>query len=369
MIYLDNAATTFPKPQCVISEVVKCLKKYCGNPGRSSHKLALAAAEKIYNTRECVAKFIGADSAENIVFTPNATYALNLAIKGSIKERCHCIISDLEHNSVIRPLYKTADLYGCDISIYDSDIPPSEAIIPLIRKDTKVLITTAASNVTGKIIDLGAISEISKKYGLKLIIDASQYLGHRKLDISKLDYHILCSAGHKALLGIQGSGFAAFKSKQNIDTLVEGGSGIETFSKSMPNLMPERYEAGTLFTPAIVSLFSGIKYIESVGIDNIQSHIDGLTKRIEDVLSSCPDIKIYGAENGIITFNKGNISSTDMSYLLNKSNIATRGGYHCAPLVHKKLGTHLSGAVRVSVSYFNTIKDCDKLYKAIRSID
>ena len=368
MIYFDNAATTFPKPPSVINEVTRCLKEYCGNPGRSSHMLALAAAEKIYDTRELIAKFIGATSSENIVFTPNATYALNLAIKGTITERCHCIISDLEHNSVLRPLYKVADLYGCDISIYDSDIPPTKAITPLIRNDTKVIITTAASNVTGKIIDLKSISDISVRHGIKLIIDASQYLGHRCIDLSKLDYHILCSAGHKALFGIQGSGFAAFKSKQNMNTLIEGGSGIETFSRDMPELMPERYEAGTLFTPAIASLYAGIKFIDDIGIDNVCWHIESLTQRTREILDSFSNISVLGAENGIISFNKKDYSSAEISHLLNKSNIATRAGYHCAPLIHEKLGTKDSGAVRVSLSYFNTTKECDALYKAIKSI-
>ena len=168
------------------------------------------------------------------MFSPNATYALNLAIKGTIRGRCHCIISDLEHNSVLRPLYKVAKKYGCDISIYDSDLPIRDAITPLIRKDTSIIITTAASNVTGRVIDLKELSNICTEYNLKLIIDASQYLGHLDTDFSKINYHVICSAGHKALFGIQGSGFAAFKTKQNMDTLIEGGSGTDTFSKNIP---------------------------------------------------------------------------------------------------------------------------------------
>ena len=367
MIYFDNAATTFPKPPCVINEVVECLKKYCGNPGRSSHAMAIAAAEKIYDTRERIGEFIGADT-ENVVFAPNATYALNLAIKGSIKKRCHCIISDLEHNSVLRPLYKVSEIYGCDISIYDSDLPPNHAIPPLIREDTEILITTAASNVTGKTVDLRDISRICTEHGIKLIIDASQYLGHRDIDLRELNYHILCCAGHKALFGMQGSGFSVFNTKQNIDTLIEGGSGIDTFSKSMPSLLPERYEAGTLFTPAITSLYAGIGFIESIGLNEISAHVNALTQRIEDMLISLNDVEVYGAENGIITFNKNGYVSSQISEHLNKHGVAVRSGFHCAPLIHKKMGTDKTGAVRISLSYMNKQKDCDAFYKAMKHL-
>ena len=367
MIYLDNAATTFPKPPSVINEVTRCLKKYCGNPGRSSHALAIAAAEKIYDTRERIANFTGT-TAENIVFTPNATYALNLAIKGTIKKRCHCIVSDLEHNSVLRPLYKIASIYGCEISVYDTDLEPREAIIPLIREDTEVIITTAASNVTGRVVNIEEISSICEERNLKLIIDASQYLGHIDIDLSKINYHILCSAGHKALFGIQGSGFAIFNTRQNIDTLIEGGSGIDTFSMSMPTLLPERYEAGTLFTPAIAGLCAGVEYIESIGINEIRLHIDQLTERIWEMLSSLNGINIYGAENGIISFNKSDYSSAAISEHLNKHGIATRSGYHCAPLIHRKLGTEKTGAVRISLSFLNTQKECDSFFKAMKDL-
>lgn len=368
MIYLDNAATSFPKPKCVRDEVLRCLKSYCGNPGRSSHNLSLAAAEKIYDCRERLAKFTGAERSENIVFTPNATYALNLAIKGTVLNKCHCIISDIEHNSVIRPLHKCSQRYGCEISEFNTSLPLNKSLIPLIRDDTRVIATSIASNVTGQIIDLRELSEISEKYGLKLIIDASQYLGHMPLNLSDINYHVLCSAGHKALFGIQGSGFAIFKTSELLDTLVEGGSGTDTFSLDMPYMLPERYEAGTLFTPAIASLWAGVGYINNIGLDSIQTKISALTLRIKDILSSFKDITIYGAENGIISFNKGKYPSSYISEHLNQSNIATRSGFHCAPSIHKKLGTDNRGTVRISLSYLNNNKDCDVIFHALKSI-
>ena len=366
MIYFDNAATTFPKPKCVITEVVNCLKLYCGNPGRSSHKLALAASEKIYESREALAKFLSVEKSENIVFTPNATHALNIAIKGLLKENCHYITSDIEHNSVLRPIYKCVKTRNCSFSVYNSDLPLREAIIPLIRDDTRGIITTLASNVTGKIQNIQEISEIATKYNLKLIVDASQYLGHKRINLKNINYDVLCSAGHKALFGIQGSGFAVFNRNEELDTIVEGGSGVDSFSKSMPGLLPERFEAGTVNTPAIVSLLAGIKYINAIGLDNINDKIQYLTERVRDILSSFKDITLYGAENGIISFNKGSYSSSEIADKLNKENIATRAGFHCAPLIHQKLGTSSVGAIRISLSYMNTKKECDMLYTALK---
>lgn len=368
MIYFDNAATTFPKPTCVTDEVLRCIKLYCGNPGRSSHKLAMSAAEKIYETRERLADFIGIKKSENIVFTPNATYALNMAIKGTVTSACHCIISDMEHNSVIRPIMKCASKYGCSVSFFNSSLPLNNAIIPLIRNDTKVIVTTIASNVTGQILDLAELSSISDKYGIKLIIDASQYIGHLPINLENTSYHIICSAGHKALFGIQGSGFAAFKSGETLDTLVEGGNGIDTFSPDMPILLPERYEAGTLCTPAIVSLWAGVGFINEVGQENIVKHMNMLTDRIKDILYSFPGVTVYGADNGIISFNINDYSSSYVSQLLDEDNIATRPGYHCSPHIHKKLGTESRGAVRISLSYLNSIKDCDQLFKSLKRI-
>ena len=368
MIYLDNAATSFPKPKSVIREVTTCLTRYCGNPGRSSHKLALAAADKIFETREIIADFLDSERCENVVFTPNATYALNLVIKGLITERCHCIVSDLEHNSVLRPLYKSLDKFGGKLSIFDSDKQLSEAITPLIRNDTTLLISTLCSNVTGKTINLSELSLIAKRYGLSLVIDASQYVGHAPLSLRDTYFTALCSAGHKSLFGIQGSAFAIIKDAGLFDTLTEGGSGVDSFSRAMPILLPERYEAGTLPTPAIASLGRGVEFINSVGIHEVESKIKHLTALMKQELSSIPSLSLYGVENGIAAFNVADYPSSYVSDRLDRCNIATRSGFHCAPLIHEKLGTKARGAVRASLSYFNSEKDIYALTRAIRDI-
>ena len=368
MIYLDNAATSFPKPREVVSEVQRCITRYCGNPGRSSHKLALAAADKIYETREKIAAFFNSNKPENVIFTPNATYALNLAIKGLIKEKCHLIISDIEHNSVLRPTYKSLEKYGGDLSVFDTDRPIKEAISPLIRPDTKMIISTLCSNVTGKILNLRELSEVALEHGLLLILDASQYVGHLPLDLNDVYFTALCSAGHKALFGIQGSGFISVGDDEVFDTLTEGGSGVDSFSREMPILLPERHEAGTLPTPAIASLCAGIEFLNGVGIDEIERKISHLTELLHSELSTLKNVTVYGAENGIAAFNVGEYPSSYVSEFLDKGNVATRSGFHCAPLIHEKLGTNKRGAVRASLSYFNSESDIYRLIKVVNSI-
>ena len=368
MIYLDNAATSFPKPRDVITEVIKCLETYCGNPGRSSHRLSLAAADKIFEVRDNLSSFLGNKRCENVVFTPNATYALNLVIKGLIDEKCHCIISDLEHNSVIRPTKKRLMELGGELSVFDTEKDVYDAIVPLIRKDTKIIISTLCSNVTGKFVDLIQLSRIAKEYNLMLVLDASQYLGHAPLNLSDIYYTALCSAGHKNLFGIQGSGFALINDCKLFNTMVEGGSGVDSFSEHMPLLLPERYEAGTLSTPAIASLGAGINFINQITVEAIEKKISYLTELIKYELSTIPKISIYGANNGIVSFNLSDYSSSYVSDILDSNGIATRSGFHCAPLIHKKLGTEKRGTVRASLSYFNTEKQIHALIKVLRKI-
>ncbi len=368
MIYFDNAATSFPKPKRVIREVTRCLTQYCGNPGRSSHKLALAAADKIFETREIISDFLGNKKSENVVFTPNATYALNLVIKGLIARKCHCIISDLEHNSVLRPLYKSLDKYDGDFSIFDSNLPVNEAIPPLIRDNTEIIISTLCSNVTGQTVDLKELSKIAIRYNLKLIIDASQYVGHTSIDLSDVYYTAFCAAGHKGLFGIQGSSFAIINDHKLFDTLTEGGSGVDSFSRIMPILLPERYEAGTLSTPAIASLGEGIKFISNISVKEIEKRICNMTGLLKSEFDSIPDLTLYGANNGIASFNLREYPSSYVAQMLDKNGIATRSGFHCAPLIHNKLGTSERGAVRVSLSYFNNEKEVYEFCRILRKI-
>ena len=368
MIYLDNAATSFPKPKCVIRDLDLCLKRYCGNPGRSSHSLSLKASEAIYSVREEIAALLSISEPEKVVFTLNATYALNLAIKTFITEKCHVLTSDFEHNSVIRPLEALKRKIGIEYTSFSTDTDAEKSIRESIRSDTRGIVSSIASNVTGDSISLKMLSKIAAEYNLFLIIDASQAIGHSKIDLSEAPCDVLCAPAHKALFGIQGCGFAVFKDGTPRDSFVEGGSGSESISPLMPTLLPERYEAGTLCTPSIVALGSGLQFISDIGIDNVEKRLTHLTDYLYDRLSSIPSIKIYKSGAGILSFNLGNYPSSHVAALLDKHGVCTRGGLHCAPSIHKRLGTLEQGAVRASLSYLNSTSELDKFYRVMKFI-
>lgn len=367
MIYFDNAATTFPKPYNVIREVNRCIKKYCGNPGRSGHKLALETAEKVYSTRELLAGFLDFDSPERIVFTCNSTYALNLAIKTSITERCHVISSDSEHNSVLRPLYDLKSSLGIEISFFTAGGDLREKIKPLIRDDTKAIICTLMSNVTGVENSLEVLSNIRKENNLLLIVDASQAVGHKPISLKDFPCDIFCAPGHKSLFGIQGAGFAVFCDERHRKEFILGGTGIDSKKHGMPKNLPERYEAGTLPVPPIVSIGAGINYINYVGINEIEHKITVLTEKTIEMLDSIKGIS-YTGYNGIISFNLEGVPSSVVASLLDGYGICVRSGFHCAPIIHKSLGTEKYGTARISFSYLNKVRQLDKLYQALKQI-
>ena len=361
MIYLDNAATSFPKPKSVISELNRCLKSYCGNPGRSSHALALKSAEAIYDTRVLISELFSLDKPENVVFTYNATYALNIAIKTALKEHDHVIISDLEHNSVLRPIEALNKSSGIEYSIFNSDNDIILEIERLKKDNTTAIISTLRSNVTGGKISLDALSKAAKKHSLKLILDASQSAGHELIDLSKTDFYALCAPAHKALFGIQGAGFIIFGTDEYKPTFIEGGSGAESLKTDMPSELPERLEAGTLSVPAIVALKEGISYINRIGLRNIEEIIRQNAIYFVDRLSELPNTSLYFG-GGIISVKHKSLSSSQLSNLLDKRGICTRSGLHCAPLAHKKIGTLDSGTLRISIGVFNTESEADALY-------
>ncbi|MBQ8690115.1 MAG: aminotransferase class V-fold PLP-dependent enzyme [Clostridia bacterium] len=369
MIYLDNAATTYKKPARVYRVVNKAIRKYAANPGRSSHRLALKATEIIYDAREVVSNFFGLNEPENVIFTQNATYALNIAIKGMINRRCHVIISDLEHNSVLRPINALCDSIGIEYSVFRSGTDNVfKEIESLIRPDTAFVITTLASNVTGKEIPLLALSEIKKRYNIGLIIDASQLAGHKRIDLSRYAFDAFVAPGHKALFGIMGGGFCIFSSSAKAKTIIDGGSGSESVSAHMPEKNPERFEAGTLALPAIASIAEGIRFIEKRGIERVEEEISVLTNRLKEMLCGVRGINIYGGENGVLSFTLDGMSTEGVSAALDKKGICTRAGLHCAPLAHKTYGTLDSGTVRISVSCLNTVNDIEKAYEGLLDI-
>ena len=368
MIYLDNAATSFPKPPSVIREVTKSIKRYCGNPGRSGHKLSLYSAEMVYRTREAIASLISVENPEQIVFTLNSTYAINLALKTEIQDACTVLTSDMEHNAVIRPLEALKKSVGIKIRTFSADDDLEASIEKEIDKDTKFIVTTLRSNVTGGDVDLKALRRVANKHALTVILDASQYIGHKQIDLSGVPSYVLCAPFHKGLFGIQGGGFACFSSMKRKASFIEGGTGILSKSPEMPPDLPEGYEAGTLPTPAIVSCLYGIEYINKIGIEAIDEHLKRLSAMLCERLNSIDGLKIFGGENGIISFAYKDIPSEKLAEYLAERGVCTRAGLHCAPSVHRKLGTDRLGLCRISLSHFNTEREMDKVYFLLRDI-
>lgn len=375
MVYLDNAATTFPKPNEVYDEVLACMKNYAANAGRATYDMALQASEKILETRELLRELFNIDNPFHIVFTSSATEALNIAIKGLLKPKDHVITTLTEHNSVLRPT-KYMAAKGVEMTYIGSD---DEGRIHLkdlrkeIRRNTKLVIVNHASNVLGTIQDIEAIGEITKRHGIFFMVDAAQSTGTLMIDVKKNNIDLLAAPGHKGLLGPQGTGFLYVNEGIKLDNFKDGGTGSETNSIDQPEYMPDKFESGTLNIPGIAGLCEGIKFIKNVGLANIRKHEDELAEYLYSELKKMEGVLLYGAGNfkeslPILSFNIESIDSATVGYLLNKKSIAVRTGFHCAPLIHGIIGTHKHGTVRISPGYFNTMNDIEQLIKAIQEI-
>lgn len=374
IIYLDNAATTLHKPQEVIDAVVKAMTSM-GNAGRGNTSASMEAIHTIFDARENIAKFFNIDSSSNIAFTSNSTEALNIAIKGTLKAGEHVITTMLEHNSVLRPLYEMEEK-GVELSIVKADKLGNISYTDLesfIKSNTKAIICTHGSNLTGNLIDIKKVGDICKKYNLLFIVDASQTAGVFPIDVKKMNIDILCFTGHKSLLGPQGTGGIYVREGIEVTPLKSGGTGILTYSKTQPLDMPTHLEAGTLNGHGIAGLNAGIEFINKIGIDTIRKKEEELMWRFYNSIKNFPNIKIYGDFSKtercpIVTINIGDYDSGDVAEELANYGISTRAGGHCAPLMHEALGTINQGAVRFSFSYFNTEEEIDTTVKILKNI-
>lgn len=373
MIYLDNAATTFPKPSCMCEEICRCIKKYCGNPGRSSHTLSLKSAEKIYECREELAELFDA-KAENVVFTYNTTYAINIAIKGYFKLSTHILISDLEHNSVLRPIYELARQKNCTYDTFSSGGSDEEILEDIKRKcksNTKMLVCTHASNICSRRLPIDKIGAFCKERNIFFIVDAAQSAGLYSISVNKMNIDALCLPAHKSLYGPQGLGAVIFGTEAVGRSVIEGGTGINSKELTMPDVLPEAYEAGTQSTPLISGLCESIKWLKAVEIDKIRLYEEELYVYIRDLLQSNEKIELYCdnyTKGNTLLFNVNNMTSTELSDQLDKRGICTRSGLHCAPLAHKTLNVPSHGAVRIGIGVFNTKNELNTLYEAILEI-
>lgn len=375
MIYLDSAATSYHKPDGVARAVAEAIS-HMGNPGRGAHEASLDASRVVYGTREKMAELFGAEEASQIVFTANSTESLNIAIQGLLDPGDHVITTVMEHNSVLRPLY-LCQQRGVSLTILPfsaaGTVTP-EAIEAVIRSNTRMIVCTHGSNLTGDLNDLEAIGRVCKKHHLLFVVDASQTAGVFPIQMDSMNIDVLCFTGHKSLMGPQGTGGMCVRKGVRIRPLLVGGSGIDSYSKIHPQVMPIALEAGTLNAHGIAGLSAALDFIKKVTPDVIRQREEELTRRFVSQIKSIPGVKLYGnyeqfPRAPILSLNIMDYDSGEIADVLAQDyGIMTRAGAHCAPLMHEALGTKSQGAVRFSFSYFNTEEEIDQAANAIREL-
>lgn len=377
MIYLDNAATTFPKPPEVTNAMSYAMRNYSANPGRSGHNLSIKAATEIYDCRKLVSEFFNAKCEECVVFTLNCTHAANIVLKGLLKPGDHVVVSCLEHNSIMRPLKKLEEkgISYTKATVYPGD---NDATVNSFReslnKYTRLIVCMHASNVWGVRFPIERISALAHEYNIPILVDAAQSAGVLPIDIEdyKIDY--LCTAGHKGLYGPMGTGLLIARNADSVDSLMEGGTGTNSVDLKQPSDMPDKFESGTPNVPGIIGLRAGIQYIKNRGMDNIAKHEYRLINMLYDGLSSMKHVKLYMQRPDnryfvpLLSFNIEGKDSESIAEYLNNNNVAVRAGMHCAPEAHEFCHTLDTGAVRVCPSIFTREREINYLLSLIRKL-
>lgn len=369
MIYLDNAATSYPKPPPVRRAIADALTRYGGNPGRGGHRLSLRAAELVYDCRSALCRFFDAEEPENVIFTSGATMALNLAILTRVTRGMHVLISDREHNAVLRPILRLAAEGIIEYDVYPTKGDTVAAIRERLRPNTGLLVACHVSNVTGFALPLREIGELCRLFGIYFVVDAAQSAGHLPFSLKKTPCDAFCAPAHKGLLGAAGAGFVILRSSEALRPFLMGGSGVDSLSPEMPSVLPERYEAGTLPTPAIAALAAGVRYLEGYGVERAAAEESAIRRQILEGLSVTPGITLYEPEcdGGLIAFTHEGLSPELLARRLDARGVAVRAGYHCAPLAHLTIGTPAGGCVRISVGIGNRPEEAERCLMAIRA--
>ena len=377
MIYLDNSATTFPKPDTVKFSVNESLNKYCANPGRSGHRMSINTANKVFECRQAVCKLFNIEDESKIIFTSGCTHSLNIVIKGVLQKGDHCVISCLEHNSVLRPLekLKSQGITYSVATIYPGDNNKTvDSFRNCFNDKTKLVVCTHASNVFGIRLPVERICALAHSYGIKFCLDSAQSAGVLPIDIGGDGYDFVCCAGHKGLYGPMGIGLLIVNTDKLPDTLIEGGTGSESQNYNQPDFTPDRFESGTLNICGIGGLKSGIDFVLHKGIENIYNHEMKLIKLAYNGLKNNKRIKLYTSAPEtvdlapVLSFTVIGKNSEDIaSYLSSKFDIAVRAGLHCSPLAHKHMGTIDEGTVRISPSVFTNEAQIKRFLYAIKN--
>ena len=377
MIYLDNAATSFPKPAAVYEAMQGFLVNIGASHGRSTHRLAVQASRIVFQTREKIAELFNISDSSRIIFTSNATESINLALFGLLKNGDKVLATSMEHNAVMRPLRYLQKQRSIEISIVKCD-PEGNLALPefekALKQGIKVVVINHGSNIIGTIFPLGELIMLIKKYGALVLVDAAQTAGACRIDVEKEKIDLLAFSGHKSLFGPQGTGGLYIREGLDVKPLKYGGTGSNSESDEQPDFLPDKYESGTLNSPGIAGLGAGVSYVLQQGIDNIFQHGVNLTRRLLDSFREIKKLRIYGPKRPeqtlpMVSINIEGLDSADVARVLNDEfDIYTRIGLHCAPLAHRTIGTFPKGTLRISFGYFNTDKDVDNVIKAFRKI-
>ena len=377
MIYLDNATTSWPKPESVYQTMDQFLREKGGNPGRGSYSLALDAKETVEETRMLVARLINAMERERIIFTLNCTYALNLGLKGLLKPGDHVITSCIEHNSVVRPLAKL-EQQGVKITrlppSVEAGVVSAQDIEAAITKDTKLVVVTHASSVTGVIQPIEEYGAIARKHEVIFMVDAAQTAGRYPIDVQAGNIDLLALSGHKGLYGPPGTGVLYVGDRVDLEPLCEGSTGSHSELEEQPLTLPHRYESGAVNSVGISGLGAGLKYIFSEGLESIRAHEQSLIDGLIGGLSDVPGVSIYTAKDRsqqapVFSFNIKGYEPADLGAILDQAfDIKVRIGLHCASAAHKTLGTYPSGTIRLSPGYFNTAEEIELTLQALEKV-
>ncbi len=376
MIYLDNAATSHPKPERVYRRADDVLRRLSANPGRSGHAMAIATDRVIFEAREALSALFGIRHPDRIIFTPNATAALNLALKGLLRPGDHCVTTAMEHNSVTRPL-RFLSQTGVEVvkaPVSAEGVLEPGAVRDAMKGNTALVAATHASNVIGTITPVSEIAKAAHERGVPLLLDAAQTAGVVSIDVEGMGIDLLACPGHKGLYGPQGTGFLYIGPEVALRPIIFGGTGSRSDSETMPDLLPDRYEAGTLNTPGIAGLGAGAEFIAGEGIGRIRAHEVGLCGLLLEGLKAVEGVKVYGlaepsARASVVSFNVGGMDPAAVGDRLDSEfGIAVRVGLHCAPDAHRTMGSFPGGAVRMSPGYFNTASDIEAAIEAVRGI-
>ena len=375
MIYLDNAATTRPKPPGVAEAVAAAMDGY-GNSGRGTHPEALEAARSIYGVRQALAGLFGCPRADRVAFAPNSTMALNIAISGLLGPGDHVLSTDLEHNSVLRPLYRLR-AQGAEVDFAPADRQGQikyDDFERLLRPNTRAVVCTHGSNLTGDLVDIGWVGDFCQRHGLLFILDASQTAGVFPIDMEKQHISVVCFTGHKSLMGPQGTGGLCVGEGVEIRPFAVGGTGVKSYSETQPEANPTPLDAGTLNSHAIAGLGAALEFLTATGWDSVRAREDALARRFYETVKTIPGVKVYGDFTArlrapIVSLNIADLDSSEVAdELAERFQIATRLGAHCAPRLHRCLGTEGQGAVRFSWSCFNTEEETAAAAEAVRSL-